>query len=535
MLLDRYKKIITALIFAFLTVSVFAADTSALVKKQLTAAEDAMDEDDIETAYKKVNGALQMMNEETPATLRASVLSEAKLIYQQKLERIVLEYDGVALSDIKIMLDKYPEVKNTKTEKLLSQIEENQKIAAENQRKAELAASEAAAEKRHQEEQQSLQQQTQALERQNAAISKQAESNAELAESMKSQAESIKNQAETQAELAESMKNQAEEIAKSNENSAKNLKAIQDGFAGMQDSMSNQAEALKESSQVQAKSATIMVISIIGIAVLILIIVLVVIVIARRSMKQQAERQEQYMQAFRLIAENTSNTNRIMLGGVTDLYGNHGEALKLAGTSTWAPAQALPDVTFTPEDEEELKQLAVKCEEIGTKIDQITNRKNNSKNISELVYKLSMQLGLSQGNAMLNFCASMIYDAGFLGVDPAIWDAETLTDEQKEEMRNHVNIAEKYLDFVPKKYWAVFDDASKKHHENMDGSGYPNGLKGDEIPQIARLIRVAETFVALSSRRNYRQAMDKETAIAKLREQPECYDTAVVDMLDQIV
>ena len=542
MLLDKYKKIIAAFIFAFLSVSVFAADTSALVKKQLTAAEDAMDEDDVETAYKKVNGALQMMNEETPATLRSSVLSEAKLIYQQKLELIVQEYDGVALSDIKIMLEKYPEVKNTKTEKLLSQIEENQKIAAENQRKAELAASEAAAQKRHLEEQQSIKQQTQALERQNEAlskqneaISKQAESNAELAESMKNQAESMKNQAETQAELAESMKSQAEEIAKSNENSAKNLKAIQDGFAGMQDSMSNQAEALKESSQVQAKSATIMVVSIIGIAVLILIIVLVVIVIARRSMQQQAERQEQYMQAFRLIAENTSNTNRIMLGGVTDLYGNHGEALKLAGTSTWAPAQALPDVTFTPEEEEELKQLAVKCEEIGAKIDQITNRKNNSKNISELVYKLSMQLGLSQGIAMLNFCASMIYDAGFLGVDPSIWEAEKLTDAQKEEMRNHVNIAEKYLDFVPKKYWAVFDDASKKHHENMDGSGYPNGLKGDEIPQIARLIRVAETFVALSSRRNYRQAMDKETAIAKLREQPEYYDTAVVDMLDQIV
>jgi HD-GYP domain-containing protein (c-di-GMP phosphodiesterase class II) len=69
----------------------------------------------------------------------------------------------------------------------------------------------------------------------------------------------------------------------------------------------------------------------------------------------------------------------------------------------------------------------------------------------------------------------------------------------------------------------------------MDGSGYPHGLKGDEIPQIARLIRVAETYVAMSSRRNYRQAMDKETAIEKLREQPEFYDTTVVDTLDQIV
>lgn len=513
MLLDKYKRIITVLIFAFMTVSVFAADTSALVKKQLTAAEDAMDEGDIDTAYKKVNGALQMMNDETSSTLRASVISEAKLVYAEKLNAILEKYNGAALSDVTIMIEKYPDVKNTKIEKLLAQIEEKQKIEAENQRKAELAASEAAAQKRHNEEQQSIKQQTQALEKQNEALSKQAESN---------------------AELAESMKNQAEELAKSNENSEKNLKAIQEGFAGMQDSMSDQAEALKESSRAQAKSTTIMVFSIVGIAVLILIIVFVVIIIARRSMKQQAERQEQYMQAFRLIAENTSNTNRIMLGGATDLYGQ-GAPLKLAGTSTWAPAAALPDVTFTPEDEEELKQLAVKCEEIGAQIDQVTNRKNNSKNVSELVYKLSMQLGLSQGNSMLNFCAAMIYDAGFLGVDPSIWEADTLTDEQKDEMHNHVNIAEKYLDFVPKKYWQVFDDASKKHHENMDGSGYPNGLKGDDIPQIARLIRVAETFVSMSSRRNYRQAMDKETAIEKLREQPQFYDSAVVDTLDQIV
>ena len=519
MLLDKYKRIIAAFIFAFVAAGAFAADTSSLVKKQLEAAEDAMENDDIETAYKKVNGALQMMNDAEP-NVKSAVITDAKLIYAQKLEGILETLDGVAFSEIKVMLEKYPNVKSTKIEKLLAQIEEKQKVEAENQRKAELAASEAAAQKRHNEEQTSIKQQTQALEKQNEALTK--------------QHEAMEKQAESNAELAESMKTQAEELAKSNENSEKNLKAIQEGFAGMQDSMTDQAEALKQSSKAQAKSTTIMVFSIVGIAILILIIVLVVIVIARRSMKLQAERQEQYMQAFRLIAENTSNTNRIMLGGATDLYGQ-GAPLKLAGTSSWAPAAALPDVTFTPEDEEELKQLAVKCEEIGAQIDQVTNRKNNSKNVSELVYKLSMQLGLSQGNSMLNFCAAMIYDAGFLGVDPAIWETETLTDEQKEEMHNHVNIAEKYLDFVPKKYWEVFDDASKKHHENMDGSGYPNGLKGDEIPQIARLIRVAETYVSMSSRRNYRQAMDKETAIEKLREQPGFYDAAVVDTLDQIV
>ncbi len=519
MLLDKYKRIIAAIIFAFVTVSVFAVDTSEYVKKNLTAAEDAMDDGDIDTAYKKINGALKLMKDANPS-VQTSVVLSARTIYSTKLKDILQEYDGAILSEININLKDYPEIKNSQIEKLLAQIDEKQKAEAE-----------AVVQKRHEEEQKSIKEQTAAIEKQHAAMEKQAESNAELAESMKAQTE-------TQAELAESMKSQSEELAKSTQEITKSnqesQKIMQEGFKDLQGSMSDQAEALKESSKSQARSTKIMVFSIVGIALLILLIVLVVIVIARRSMKLQAERQEQYMQAFRLIAENTGNTNRIMLGGATDLYGQSAP-LKLAGTSTWAPAAALPDVTFTPEDEEELKQLAVKCEEIGTKIDQITNRKNNSKNVSELVYKLSMQLGLSQGNSMLNFCAAMIYDAGFLGVDPAIWETETLTDEQKEEMHNHVNIAEKYLDFVPKKYWEVFDDASKKHHENMDGSGYPNGLKGDEIPQIARLIRVAETYVSMSSRRNYRQAMDKETAIEKLREQPGFYDSAVVDTLDQIV
>ena len=59
--------------------------------------------------------------------------------------------------------------------------------------------------------------------------------------------------------------------------------------------------------------------------------------------------------------------------------------------------------------------------------------------------------------------------------------------------------------------------------------------KGDEIPQIARLIRVAESYVSLSSRRSYRGAMDKESAVAALREQENLYDKDVVDVLEQIV
>ena len=43
-------------------------------------------------------------------------------------------------------------------------------------------------------------------------------------------------------------------------------------------------------------------------------------------------------------------------------------------------------------------------------------------------------------------------------------------------MKRHVELAEKHLEFVPKKYWNIFEDAAMKHHENMDGTGYPKGL-----------------------------------------------------------
>ena len=302
----------------------------------------------------------------------------------------------------------------------------------------------------------------------------------------------------------------------------------------MKDALTNFGTSMQANANEQKRSTRVIAFSIIGIAIVIVFLVLLIMVIIKKAAKANIMQQEQYAQAFKLLAQNQSQTNRLMLGGITDLYGGN-PTMRLAGASTWAPAQALPDVTFSEEDEEELKQLAVKCEEIGQQIDYATGRKNNSKNVSELVYKLSMQLGLPQGMAMLNFCASMIYDAGFLAIDPDLLSATSLTEEEKAAMKEHVNLAQKHLEFVPKKYWSVFEDAATKHHENIDGTGYPNGLKGDEIPQIARLIRVAESYVSLSSKRSYRDAMDKESAVNTLKEQPGLYDLEVVEALDKIV
>ena len=145
-----------------------------------------------------------------------------------------------------------------------------------------------------------------------------------------------------------------------------------------------------------------------------------------------------------------------------------------------------------------------------------------------------MKLGLNQNSSMIYFAASMVYDAGFLAIPEELLEAESLTDEQRLQLREHVNKFEQYLGFVPRKYWEIFEEAALYHHENTDGSGY-KGLMGADIPQIARLIHVAESYNSLISRRNYKQIMDKETAIQELESKPNLYDIDVVKVLDAIV
>ncbi len=485
MLSNKLKKITITLIL--LTVTAFAfADASDLAVRFLDKANEAYEDGNVEDAYKYVNQALAVAKDEES---QAGVLFFAQTVYTTKLQKIQKNYDELALIDVQMNLEKYPNVESTKIKKIIKQIEAEQASKEKAAVKAETAAQRQVEQERFEAQQESLEAQAKAMK--------------EQADAMKEQAEVTK---QSQAEFKD---------------------ALETGLKDMGNAFAMTANETK-------RSTTVIAFSIIGIALIILIIVFLIIFIVRKGFKQQQVQQEQYVQAFKLLAANQSQTNRLMLGGITDLYGGNPQ-LRLAGESTWAPAAALPDMTISEEDEEELKQLAVKCEEIGQQIDYATGRKNNSKNVSELVYKLSIQLGLPQGMAMLNFCASMIYDAGFLGIDPDLLSATSLTNEEKEAMKEHVNLAEKYLEFVPKKYWSVFEDAAMKHHENIDGSGYPNGLKGEEIPQVARLIRVAESYVSLSSRRTYRDAMDKESAVATLREQKNLYDEVVVDALDKIV
>ena len=503
----RYLMIKGKFLFIFLFIfslsSLFALPVDDAIKF-LNEANNLYTKEDYEGAYKYVNQAFIVARESIEESRRnniksteiqslaESILYFAQMVYSKKLELILENYNELELLDIKANLERYPRINNSTIKKLLTIIESKQTNPGKN-----------------------------------SEISNYESKLYELEEKRQLIAES-------QKEFS---------LALDDEN-----KKISDDF------INNTLEA--------KRSKKLIIITLIILALVMLSIALVIIIVWKRRFTHQQLQQEQYIQAFKVMASNNNQAeeNISVLETVADIYSNKeseecadnenkegNDALSdestpkdkkaslMTDNNGWRMESPIQTVSISKEDEAELKKLAIKCEELGNKIDAVTGRKNNSKNVSEVVYKLSLELGLSPAMSMVNFCAAMIYDAGFLGIDPDLLNSISLNEEEKEAMKTHVALAKKYLKFVPKKYISIFESACMKHHENMDGSGYPRGLSGGEIPQIARLIRVAESFISMSSKRLYRAPIDKEAAVEKLKEMPQFYDPVVVEALEKIV
>lgn len=256
----------------------------------------------------------------------------------------------------------------------------------------------------------------------------------------------------------------------------------------------------------------------------------IIVSVTKKSEAAVQRQQEQFEATLQMVAQLTRNQKEaVQIAQISDVYNSE------FGEASARPIASLPDVELTDNEHQELKKLAAKCKEVGSRIDIYTSRKNNSKNVSEMVFKIANGLELNSYESMLYFCAGMVYDIGFLSVNSSLLTSEHLTDEEKYEIRRHVQLGAEKIDFVPEKYKSVFLDAILMHHENMDGSGYPNGIQGESIPLVARVIHVVESFIALISRRNYHGIFDKEAAIKELRARPNFYDQKIVDVLDSLV
>jgi HD-GYP domain-containing protein (c-di-GMP phosphodiesterase class II) len=113
--------------------------------------------------------------------------------------------------------------------------------------------------------------------------------------------------------------------------------------------------------------------------------------------------------------------------------------------------------------------------------------------------------------------SGIIHDVGKIGIeDKILRKATALTDEEYEIMKQHPSKGLHILEAVPILKEMAGDGLM--HHENVDGSGYPQGLKGDAIPLLGRIVSVADAFDAMTTDRPYSKAMTFEAALLRLRQ-----------------
>ena len=129
---------------------------------------------------------------------------------------------------------------------------------------------------------------------------------------------------------------------------------------------------------------------------------------------------------------------------------------------------------------------------------------------------MARHMGMSEEEVERVHLSGIIHDVGKIGIeDKILRKPAALTEEEYEIMKQHPRKGEYILDAVP----ALKDMAGDglMHHENWDGSGYPDGLKAEQIPLLGRIVAVADAFDAMTTDRPYSKAMTFEAALTRLR------------------
>jgi diguanylate cyclase (GGDEF)-like protein len=165
---------------------------------------------------------------------------------------------------------------------------------------------------------------------------------------------------------------------------------------------------------------------------------------------------------------------------------------------------------------------AVDAKDAGTR--------NHCETVSELCALIAQQLGLGDERIEELRLAGLLHDVGKIGVaDAVLQKPDDLDEDERGEMRNHVSIGHAIVsaaELADHAQWILH------HHEHFDGSGYPHGLRGEEIPLESRIILVADAFEAMTADRPYRSGRSAEDALAELaRHSGTQFDPACIDAL----
>ncbi|MGL4610073.1 MAG: response regulator [Trueperaceae bacterium] len=137
--------------------------------------------------------------------------------------------------------------------------------------------------------------------------------------------------------------------------------------------------------------------------------------------------------------------------------------------------------------------------------------------VGKLSADVAEKLGLSKSELSLLRLAAPLHDIGKVSIDNSILQKRgKLTDEEYQSMKKHVEAGVKILTKSNNKLLQLAEIIALTHHERWDGSGYPKGLKGDDIPIVGQIVAVADVFDVLMSERPYKEAWPLEAAIEEI-------------------
>ncbi len=155
--------------------------------------------------------------------------------------------------------------------------------------------------------------------------------------------------------------------------------------------------------------------------------------------------------------------------------------------------------------------------------------------VANLTYALAKEYGMSEAEAYELKVAAMVHDIGKLKLSEYLYGRTNngLPEEEKKYMGMHSKISYDVL----KKY-DYSDNIMKvvlSHHECYDGSGYPDGLVGEDIPIGARILKVTDEFAALISDRPYRKAFDIDTAVSIMIDEVKNLDMKLFILFQRLI
>lgn len=155
-----------------------------------------------------------------------------------------------------------------------------------------------------------------------------------------------------------------------------------------------------------------------------------------------------------------------------------------------------------------------------------TYTRGHSERVCRYAMAIADELKINRETKRMLMVSSLCHDIGKIGIpDSILKKASILSAEEYEEMKLHPTLGAELMKHMPS--YKRFVSGVKYHHEKWDGTGYPEGLVGEEIPFFGRIVSISDVFDAMVSGRAYSGFMDESTAIERLEKEKELFDPQI--------